>query len=133
MIDVRTISYRVVAVTPDGTQLDISPAVTNLGWEEGERELSARISMRLQNAYYKGKKLSEMVVPNTPIFVYAYINGIQTEVVRGQVGEWDPNYSNADDSVELTAYDEMIALRRNQDDRYYTDGTGSKPPKVKRA
>lgn len=37
MIDLRDIVYRVVCVTPDGTQLDITPVTTGLGWEEGKK------------------------------------------------------------------------------------------------
>lgn len=126
MIDLRHVSYRVVAVTPDGEQLDVTNVTTNLGWEEGEREFSARISLKMQNAEYNGKLISELVQPNTPIIVYAIVNGESTEVVRGTVQKWSPTETNGTFSIDMEAYDEMLALRRNQDCFYFTDGTTTK-------
>ncbi len=126
MINLRNVSYRVVVVTEGGTQLDITETVTNLGWEEGGRELSARISLKLHNAIYQRKYLSDIVQPMTPIFVYATIDKTTEEVIRGTVSMWSPTEDNGNQFVDITAYDEMIALRRNQDDRYYSDGTGTK-------
>lgn len=42
MIDVSKVAYNVYAVLQDGTRLNVTPAVTDLGWEEGESELSSR-------------------------------------------------------------------------------------------
>ena len=126
MIDLRYIAYRVVVVTPDGTQLDVTDITTNLGWEEGERELAIRISMNLYNAQYKGKMMSELVQPGTPVFIYATtLNGAQNEVARGTVSDWKPTFSNSATSLELVIYDEANALRHNQENRYYSDGIGT--------
>ena len=38
MIDIRKLTYKLVAILEDGTQLDISRAAEDLGWEEGEGE-----------------------------------------------------------------------------------------------
>lgn len=122
MIDIKAVTYRVVAVTPDGEQLDITPATTNLGWEEGEKELSARISLKMYNAQYKGKYLSELVQPGTPLFIYATIAGEQKEMVRGTVSGWSPTFTNGKTSVDMMAYDEMLPLRRNEDYFFFQEG-----------
>ena len=49
MIDVSKVAYNVYAVLQDGTRLNVTPAVTDLGWEEGEGELSARFSFTAAN------------------------------------------------------------------------------------
>ena len=38
MIDVSKVAYNVYAVLQDGTRLNVTPAVMDLGWEEGESE-----------------------------------------------------------------------------------------------
>lgn len=126
MVDLRTIEYRVVCISPDGTQLDITSITTGLGWEEGEKELSARISLRVYNVLYNGKRISQMIKPETPIFVYATIDGQQKEMVRGTVKKWAPAYTNGSSSLTIEAYDEMQPLRHNQDFAYFTDGTKTK-------
>ncbi len=126
MIDLRQLEYRVVAVTPEGEQLDITNVTTNLGWEEGERELSSRISLKLHNASYKGKMISELVQPNTPLFVYAISNGESQEVIRGTVQKWTPTESNGTFTIDIEADDEMFPLRHNQDDAYFSQGTSTK-------
>lgn len=126
MIDLRFIEYRVVAITPEGQQLDITASTTDLGWEEGEKEYAARISLKLYDAMYEGKRLSELVQPLTPVFVYAICNGESTEVIRGTIEEWSPTDSNGKLSLDITAYDEMKAMRQSQDDQYFTDGLTTK-------
>lgn len=126
MIDISGIAYSVVAVTPDGEQLDITGITSELGWEEGSNELAVRISMQIYNAQFKGKYVSQIVQPGTPIFIYATIAGSREEVARGSITGWDPSWSNKKTSVSITAYDEMLALRKNQENRYYSDGVGTK-------
>ena len=49
MIDISKVAYNVYAVLQDGTRLNVTPAVTDLGWEEGESELSSRFSFTVAN------------------------------------------------------------------------------------
>lgn len=126
MIDLRSIEYRVVCITPDGEQLDITPVCTDLGWEEGARELAVRVSLKIYNGQYNGKYFSESVQPGTPIYVYAIINGESQEVARGFVEKWTPTYTNGRTAIDIEAYDEMHALRHNQDNKFYSDDTGTK-------
>ena len=57
MIDVRKLTYKLVAILEDGTQLDISRATEDLGWEEGEGEIAMRLSFTVHNAKYQGQPL----------------------------------------------------------------------------
>lgn len=126
MIDLRKIEYRVVCITPGGEQLDITPACTDLGWEEGAKELAIRISLKMYNGQYGGKFFSESVQPGTPIYIYAIIDGSAQEVARGFVEKWTPTFTNGQTAIDIEAYDEMHALRHNQDDKFYNDDTGTK-------
>ena len=57
MIDLRKVDYRVICISPEGEQLDLTPICTDLGWEEGARELSVRISLKI---YKPPKTLKEI-------------------------------------------------------------------------
>lgn len=126
MVDLKNISYRVVCITPDGKQLDITRITSNLGWEEGAKELSVRISLKVYNTLYDGKRISQLIQPGTPIFIYANIGDEQKEMVRGTIEKWSPTYTNGDSVLDIEAYDEMHALRRNEDYAYFVDGVTTK-------
>lgn len=126
MIDLRLLEYKTIAITADGTQLDITDIVTDLGWEESEREFSMRISLKIYNTQYLGKYMSELIQPLTPIIVYVLVNGQSKEVARGTVSSWGIVDSNSTQSIAITAYDELKALRECQDDGYFSDGLSSK-------
>lgn len=122
MFDLSKISYRVVAVTSDGEQLDLTDVTHGLGWSEAEKELSAVITLKLSNSDFGGKNISELVVPFTPIIIYAGIEGSFAEVIRGNVQKWGLRESNSEQYVEITARDEVQALRRNQAEYYFVAG-----------
>ena len=126
MVNLANVHYRFVCITPDGDKLDLTSVATDVGWEEGAKELSVRISMKLYNGQYGGKYISELVQPGTPLYVYAIIDGESQEVARGFVEKWTPTFSNGQTVLSIEAYDEMHALRHNQDNGFYVDGTGSK-------
>ena len=126
MIDLKNMHYRVVCMPPDGKKLDITSISTNLGWEEGAKELSVRISLKVYNTLYHGKRISQLVQPGTPIFVYANIGDEQKEMVRGIVEKWSPIYTNGNSALDIEAYDEMHPLRKNEDYAYFTDGVTTK-------
>ena len=119
MIEIQKINYRVVAVTSDGQQLDLTDITHALGWSEGEKELSARITMKLANVEYGGKLVSELVQPFTPIFIYAGSDSLE-EVIRGTVQKWSIRETSGESYLEIEAEDEVQALRHNQDEFYFT-------------
>lgn len=127
MIDLAKIKYRLVGVMEDETQIDLTPIATKLGWEEGENELAARVSVKIYNGEYKGQLISEIVQPGMPLFVYYSIDGGDyEEAVRATVEKWRPAFSNEQSVLDITAYDMLNALRHNQDNKHYREGTGTK-------
>lgn len=122
MFDLSKIEYRVVAITPDGEQLDITDATHGLGWSEGEKELSAVITLKLAGVDYNGKNLSEVVTLMTPLIIYGGLDGSFYEVIRGTVQKCTLRETNGEQYIEITAYDEVYALRRNQASYFFTDG-----------
>ena len=126
MIDVSKVAYNVYAVLQDGTRLNVTPAVTDLGWEEGEGELSARFSFTAANVDYNGNPLSSTIKPNTAIVVTASAGGDEKEVANGKVIEWYPQDSATAKGFSVVCYDDLYNLQKSQDDRYIKAGTGTK-------
>ena len=122
MLDLTKLKYDVVAVTADGKQLKLTDITSHLGWEEGEKELSAHISLQLANINYQGKRISDYIQPFTPIFIYSFVNGESVEVIRGTVAKWSWIETNKEIYLNIDAYDEVQALRKNQDEFFFTDG-----------
>lgn len=120
MIDVAKLVYRVVAVSPEGEQIDLTDVTSALGWSEGERELAAKITMKLANVLHKDKYVSDLVRPFTPIFIYADIGEGFVEVIRGTVQRWSLTESNGEKTLNIEAADEVQALRHNEDFFYFT-------------
>ena len=127
MIDLAKLKYDVVAVTQDKRQLNITDAVSALGWSEGEKELSAKITLKVANSTFEGKQLAELIRPFTPIFIYATMDGEDAEeVIRGTVTKWQLVETNKEFYMQLEAADETQALRKNQDQFFFSDDHGSK-------
>lgn len=125
MIDLNKVRYAVVVVTKDGAQLDVTDVCSALGWSEGEKELSAKITLKLANAEYGDKTIAEIVQPFTPVIVYADMGAGSEEVIRGTVSKFELVESNKDWYIQVECADEAQALRANQDDFYFTDGHSS--------
>ena len=49
MIDPRKYKYRVIIMTADKKQYDVTEMVENTTWEEPENELAARITFTVKN------------------------------------------------------------------------------------
>lgn len=126
MIDIRKLTYKLVAILEDGTQLDISRAAEDLGWEEGEGEISMRLSFTVHNAKYQGQPLSQMIKPGCIAAIIADWGDGTDEVARGTIVDWDTSNSGSSDTFAVLAYDELFNLQKSQDNRYITAGTGTK-------
>lgn len=107
-------TYSVKALTASGEQIDLTDVCEGLGWSEGARELSAKITLKL--AAVEG--LSGKIEAFTPIYIYA--DG--EEVIRGNVQKWSVRESSGEYTLTVEAADEVQALRKNQDEFYFTDG-----------
>ncbi len=126
MIDVSKVAYNVYAVLQEGTRLNVTPAVMDLGWEEGESELSSRFSFTVANVDYNGSPLSSTIKPNTAIVVTASAGGDEQEVASGKVIEWNPQDGATMKDFSVVCYDDLYNLQKSQDDRYIKAGTGTK-------
>jgi hypothetical protein len=126
MIDISKVEYQLLLVTEAGTELDITNAAEDLGWEEGESELALRISFSAHNVMHNGKRLASLAKPGCIVAVIADWGVSKEEVARAKITEWDPQYSGSGDTVAITAYDDLINLQSSQDNRYYSAGTGTK-------
>lgn len=121
MIDLSKVKYRVVVVTPDGAQLDVTDVTSALGWSEAEKELSAKITCKLTCVEFNGKSIAELVRPFTPVFIYADIGDGFEEVIRGNVQKWELVEANGEYTLDIETKDEVQALRESQDDFFFTD------------
>jgi len=126
MIDVSKIKYLLYLVTETGAQLNITAAVKELGWGEGDGELAARINCALYNTPYNGAALSSAVKLNCKLVVIADCGAVSAEVCRGTIVVWAPTCDgNSGSSLECTAYDVLYDMQQSEDNRYYPDGTGT--------
>ena len=105
MIDIRKLTYKLVAILEDGTQLDISRAAEDLGWEEGEGEIAMRLSFTVHNAKYQGQPLSQLIKPGCIAAIIADWGDGTDEVARGTIVDWDTSNSGSSDTFSVLAYD----------------------------
>jgi len=126
MIDLTQIKYKLIGIIADGSQLDLTGTVEQLSWEEGEKELSMRISCTLANRLYDTDYVSNQIKPNCILIIMADTGSAITEVARGKIADWEISSSNSEDTLKLTAYDVLYDLRESNDHRYISAGTGTK-------
>ncbi|MBQ6091362.1 MAG: hypothetical protein IJL07_08880 [Lachnospiraceae bacterium] len=126
MIDLSKISYRVVVMTEDGQQYNIKDFITNLGWEENEKEIAVRSSFAAKNDKTSKGYLSGIIKPGCVIGIFASDGNNEDEVARGYVETWNPSEKNSSNTLKCTNYDELYKLQKSQDNRYYPSGTGTK-------
>ena len=94
---------------------------------EGEKELSAKITLKVANSTFEGKQMAELIRPFTPIFIYATMDGDKSEeVIRGTVTEWQLVETNREFYLQLEAADEAQALRKNQGEFFFRTITAPK-------
>lgn len=125
MYNLVKMEYRVVVVAAEGEQLDVTNITTGLGWSEGEKELSAKISCKLAITDVGGKSLDEIVTVNTPLIIYAGDGEEFVEVMRGNVSKLELVEANNEFYINTECTDEAHGLRHTQDDFYFTDGHSS--------
>lgn len=126
MLDLSDLSYNVVVMDDKKKQYSIREYITNLGWEENEKELSVRISFVAKNDKTSMGYLSGIIKPGCVIGIFASYGKNDDEVARGHVESWNPVQKNSGSTLKCICYDELYALQKSQDNRYYPSGTGTK-------
>lgn len=127
MIDVTNLKYKIIIITADAKEFDITDATTDVGWEEGDGELAMRIGITTHNTPYGAKRLSSIARPNCVVVILADWGNGYIEVARGTIVDWQTGRSGSNNTkFEAVAYDELFNLQQSQDNRYYAAGTGTK-------
>lgn len=126
MIDLAETTYRLALITETGRQYNLNNYVTDLGWEENENEIAARISFTVRNGKTQKGRLSSLIKPGCLVAVFAKSGKKEKEVARGYVVDWNPQEQNRGSSLKCTCYDLLYLLQKSQDNRYYGSGTGTR-------
>lgn len=125
-LDLSQLTYRLVIMTEGNEQYNIKNYVTNLGWEENEKELATRLSFTVLNDETPKGKLSSLIKPGCLVGIFATIGNIDDEVARGYVEGWNPQEQNSGNDLKCTCYGMLYNLQKSQDNKYYPSGTGTK-------
>ncbi len=125
-MEVGKVKYYVNVYTETGLSIDITNAVSELGWEENKDELSTRISFQMHNASYNGKKLSTLIKINQLVCIKAAFDGSTKTIVWGSIKEAELITSMAEDTYDITAYDCLYSMSKSQDSVYFTHGQKTK-------
>lgn len=126
MIEVGKVKYYVYAVTSSGQKLNITQAVQGLGWEEGEDEISMKISFELYNATYNGKKLSSLIKIGCVVTVKANWGSGSGIVATGHIVECERSTTKSAEIFNIDARDNLFYMQKSQDNVYFKAGKGTK-------
>lgn len=126
MVDINNLTYKLLLVTEKGEKINITASCDELSWEEGENEISARISIGLASVKYKTTNLRALAKPQCVLIISAIYGSKETEVVRGIIIENSKFSSNTQNGIDILAYDNLFYLMQSQDNRYISAGTGTK-------
>ena len=126
MIDIANVQYRLVIMDEKGKQYNIKDYVDDLGWEQGEKELSTRISFTTRNEKSTQGLLSSIAKLGCLVGIFATDGKKDEEVARGYITTWKPSYSSDSDRFDVKCYDNLYNLQESQDNIYYSSGIGTK-------
>lgn len=126
MIDAAGLTYQLIAVDQRGMQRDFTNAVTDLGYEENQRELAARVSYSLANESTGQGYPSALLEAGNLVGILAGAGEKKEEVARGFIVEWNPSYSGSGRKLTCQAYNELYNLQTSYEDYYFPAGTTTK-------
>ena len=127
MIDLAKIQYRFVIMDEKGNQYNIKDYVENLGWEEGKKELSTRISFTTKNEQSSKKMFSSIAKLGCLVGIFASDGAqINEEVARGYIVDWKPTYSVSEYKFDGKCYDSLYNLQESQNSVYFSAGMSTK-------
>lgn len=127
MVDPLKYSYYLVLVTEKKKKYDITNFVEDLGWEELENELAAKLSCTVKNDKTTKGRLSSLTKPGCYLYLYyRYKTGTAHEAMRGRIVEWNPSAKLSSQPLQLKAYDNLYDLQESEDCVYYSSGARTK-------
>lgn len=126
MIDVGNVTYTTVLLKEDGEQLDLSEILEDLEIEEGENQWAEQVHFFVPNTKYKGVYISSLAKLNCMIFVNATAGGKTDEIFRGTITDWEVGKRDDEHGFDVYAYDNLYYMQKNEDNRYFSEGTGTK-------
>lgn len=126
MLEFTKFSYRLVFITEDKKQYNITDYAENLGWEEPEKELSVRITFTIKNDKTSKGKLSSLIKPGCLVGIFADYGTKKDEVARGYVIDWKPSVSSSKDTLDIKCYDDLYNLQESQDNIFFSSGISTK-------
>ena len=120
-------SYGVLLVSEDKQVYDITNFIENLGWEENENELAARLSFTAKNDNTSKGRLSSLAKPGCYVYLYArYANGAASERMRGRIVEWNPSAKSREEILKIKAFDTLYDLQESKDNVYFSSGASTR-------
>lgn len=125
MIDISQLKYRLVLLDEAGKQYDLKDVIQDLGWEENENELAARITFKLAKIDHEGIA-DDLIKNGRMVFLMAQTGETEGEVCRGFIKTHQDSYSLTVRQVDGTAYDMLHQLDRSQDNWHITSGRTTK-------
>lgn len=125
MYTLQNVEHAVIAVMNDGTQYNLALVCERIGIEETKNEIAVRLNLTVRNVQVGNSLLISSMRMTTPIYVFAYLNGIRIEVFRGRVWKVGGDIIK-DEKFTVTAYDDMMYLNKSKEFVFYPSGTGTK-------
>lgn len=126
MIDISKISYRLILLDETGKQYDLKDIIQDLGWEENENELAARISFKLADLPDLEPKARELCRNGRKVFLMAGSGSVEAEACRGTLKTWQNSYSFSARSTECMSYDMLHQLDKSQDNKHISSGRSTR-------
>lgn len=127
MLEPVKYKYTVILLTEKNQQYDISEYISDLSWEEPEKELSARLSFTAKNDKSSKGWISSLAKPGRYIYLmYSYNGGKAKEALRGRIIEWNPSAKSSSQQLKVKVYDFLYDLQESSDNLYFKSGTRTK-------
>lgn len=118
MVDINLLKYRLVLLDEHGAQYDLKDRIQDLGWEDNENELAARITFKVVN----GDNASGLFLNGQAVFLLAGTGEEEEEVCRGTLKTRQDNFSLTARQTDVAAYDLLHQLDKSQDNMHIPSG-----------
>ena len=109
-LDLRQVQYSLI-IYAGSTKYVMNEAMEDLGWEEGDSELSTRITFSLSDTKTAHGHPSEKVWLGRKVVVRAKCGDMDEEVARGMIVEWTRKIVSKSIIIKAKCYGPMIAFR----------------------